>query len=348
MEDYEVNIANRMEDEESSTSYTKLSHLPLADANNIAVKCRIGLKRAMNEDDECDETEANQWRIKLEELVDRIKLQDRQDGNADDFHNLAVEYARGEFFSQTCDLLEIGLKRYPYNTDLLADYIIYGASCGRTDNCKLYFDRLMEIPKSRWTWRAFDFSIRYLNTILDQIGGTKEQLQVTKKEMLNLAKAYRAQFPSSEDSYQMEAQVYHWFGQSKDEYKVLTKAMENLNVCPKCCLRVGDILLEQGNYEDAMSAMKRGLGEASQTQSSVNEGYMYYVIGLCKLAISQKNNDTLTEAEALDIYSDFNIALRDLRDREIYCQVIETKCHIIKNKTGIDVPDECEYLCSRL
>ena len=132
------------------------------------------------------------------------------------------------------------------------------------------------------------------------------------------------------------------------ELEVLKQALENVRVAPKCALRYADILFERGMYEKASEAIHRAIIDAIQTQTSVNEGYLYYLSALCKIAIAQKSDigKSLDEESVNGIYSDFNIALSKFRDSQnSYSDVIRTKTNTIVNKTGIEVDSRYELLC---
>lgn len=61
-------------------------------------------------------------------------------GDIDDFHNVAVTFAKIDLYDMACLYLEKGLELFPYSVDLLADYIIYGLSCGNIEKCSKYYD----------------------------------------------------------------------------------------------------------------------------------------------------------------------------------------------------------------
>ena len=80
-------------------------------------------------------------------------------GDADDYHNISVCYARQGDYTSACEILEKSIPIFPYNSDLLADYIKYGSKAGELEKCAQYYKKLREIPVNAWTWRGFDFSI---------------------------------------------------------------------------------------------------------------------------------------------------------------------------------------------
>ena len=311
-------------------------NLPVSKANAIAE----GYLRDIGLVNEEDDYEA---RLSLNELINQISQQSEQAGDADDFHNFAVTLARKDEYGLACSVLECGLKWFPKNVDLIADYLQYGVNCGKGEECRRLYKTLLKIPKMRWTWRGFAFLIYYIQYLLDQSDSEKEILH-KKQEMLELVSDFKRYFPYSEEAYHVESSIYKNLNEQGKELETLKTAMETLIICPKCALRCADILFDRGCYEEAMEAIKRGISDATQTQSSINEGYIYYLSALCRIALSQKSDTALSKQEVMDIYSNFNIALRDFRYGSNYEAVIKSKTNTLVNKTNVDVPPELSRL----
>lgn len=310
----------------------------LIPVSNVNTKAQVFLEYIYGMDDD-------NAREDLYDLIDCFLNQNQQSGDADDFHNFAVELARKDEYTLACKVLECGLSLFPKNVDLLADYLQYGVRCNKIDECKKMYKTLVKIPKRRWTWRGFTFLVDYLQFLIDRSDSDKE-IDAKEKEMIEVAAVSRKRFPYSEESYRIEASVYHILNPEK-ETDILKAALDNVKVAPKCALRYADIMFERGMYEEAASAIKRGISDATQTQSSVNEGYIYYLSALCKIAIYQKNGSDakLSEEEVYDIYADFNIALSKFQGaKNSYTDVIATKTNTIVNKTGVAVDPKYELL----
>ncbi|MBE6719071.1 MAG: hypothetical protein E7571_00245 [Ruminococcaceae bacterium] len=286
----------------------------------------------------------------LYDLINKFLSQDQQSGDADDFHNFAVDLARRDEYALACQIIECGLKLFPKNVDLLSDYLQYGVSCNKLEECKKMYKTLVKIPRRRWTWRGFAFLIDYLQFLVDRSDSEKE-IDAKEEEMLSVVSDFKKQFPYSEDSYRTEANVYRSLNMPDKETEALKQALEHLRIAPKCALRYADIMFERGLYEEASVAIRRAISDATQTQTSVNEGYLYYLSALCKIATSQKTNmDLDLDEDAVEaIYSDFNIALSKFQDtKNSYIDVIRTKTNTIINKTGIEVDPKYDLLCEYL
>lgn len=311
--------------------------IPVNKANN---KAQVFLSYIYKMDDD-------DARQDLYDFIDQFLEQDQQSGDADDFHNFAVDLARADEYVLACKVLECGLGLFPKNVDLLADYLQFGVKCNKFDECKKVYKTINRVPRRRWTWRGFAFMVDYLLFLIDR-SDSEKIIEAKEKEILSVVADYRKQFPYIEDSYRTEANVYRVLNLPDRETDVLRLALDNVIVAPKCALRYADICFERGMYEEADKAIKRGISDATQTQTSVNEGYIYYLSALCKIAIALKKSDgiNLNEEEVREIYSDFNIALSKFSySKNSYSEVIRTKTNTIINKTGIEVDPEFELLC---
>ncbi len=283
----------------------------------------------------------------LYDLMNQFTAQEQQSGTAEDFHNFVVDLARRDEYALACQVLECGLALFPKNVDLLADYLQYGTCCGRLEACKKMYKALMKIPRRRWTWRGFAFLVDYLRFLVERSDSEKE-MDAREEEMLAVVRDFRKYFPYSEEAYRTESNVYRILNLPDQEMEVLQQALARLQVAPKCALRCADIFFERGQYEEAAAAIQRAISDATQTQTSVNEGYLYYLSALCKIAVAQKSGTgyNLDENAVREIYSDFNIALAKFRDtKNSYVDVIRTKTNTLVNKTGMEVDSSYDLLC---
>jgi tetratricopeptide (TPR) repeat protein len=332
----EIEIENEIETHgplSDNTNRHSLPNLPISKANAMAIRHLRDIALSPDEDDE-------EARELLNSLIQRIKNQKDQIGEVDDFHNFAVDLASKNEFGLACIILECGMKLFPKNVDLLSDFLEYGKNCNRREESKQIFNDLNKIPRHKWTWRGFAFSISYL---LDQ-SDLDNTIDEKNEDLKELALSFRSYFPYSDESYRSEASIYQKFNQQDKELEILKRAMVDLEVCPRCALKCADILFNRGMYEASLEAIQRGIRDANQTQTSVSEGYIYYLSALSKIAISQKKNIPLLETNILDIYSSFNIALKEFGYSSAYNNVIASKTNTLIVKYGVEIPQELERL----
>lgn len=270
----------------------------------------------------------------LYELVKETLSQEKIVGSVDDFHNLAVNFSKRDDYETACNILDKGLQQFPRAVDLLADYLQNGINCNRVKLCEEYFERLMKIPMMRWTWRGFSFGIDYMKSLADNIE-TEESLMEWKKKMLDLADSYYKYFPYSEDTFLVKADIYQYFNDREKEIEILEKALEKNKSCPKCSLRLADIFFDKGEYKQALEYIEKCRYVAVQTQEKINQGYMYYLSGLCKAAEVHQSSLYENEEMIKNIYSDFSIAEKLKMSFSSYKKVMERQIYILESKSGI-------------
>lgn len=283
----------------------------------------------------------------LHELLARFAAQAEQSGSADDYHNLAVTLARRDEYALACQALDCGLARFPKNVDLLADALEYGTRCGRLEACRRHCRTLCRIPRRRWTWRGFSFYIDYQLFLLDRTD-TDAAIDALAADMLAVAADFARFFPYSEEPFRNEALVYAALNEAQKEEETLRRALASVRVAPKCALRYADLLYDRGLYSQAAEAIARALRDANRTQSSIREGYLYYLSGLCRFSAAQEAGSLqdLDESAAREIYSDFELALESFQDRQAsYAQVIREKTIALVRKSRIEVDPALERLC---
>lgn len=335
---YEVTINSSGEMDAAEVTASAIGYsLPISIINQI-----VQTKLAEISDE--DVYQARSTISEVSELVHEVLSQSSHPGTADDWHNFAVDIARSDLYDLCCDIIEKGLELFPKNTDLLADYLQYGISCGRIDRCKNYYKILSKIPKVRYTWRAYSFSVNWLQYLWERSDSEKE-LEKLQKDMQDLVMAFRNNMPEDEESYRCEADIFKLIHNRKEEERVLRLALAELKIAPKCALRLADMLFDRGDYEDALIQIQRGINDANQTQASVNESYLYYLFGLAKMAVVMRNGSSFDEITAMAIYENFDMALRmDSSKRPPYQETMKKKTKMIISKSSIPVDEKYEEL----
>lgn len=298
----------------------KTKCVPLRDAHDVVERLLSRLNRPHPDEENND--------VDLDEYMDRdtshgfadifvdftelIVNADSFDGNADDFHNLAVAYAKANNYSYACDILERGLEQFVDAVDLLADYLIYGIKCNRFDKCMLYYEKLNNIPKQRWNWRAFDFSIDFLLVRL-----SRGIADVDEKLIEALSNAFIKHYPTEDRAYLSKATVYHSLGKNKQSIKVLEAAVgknSRAKRTPMCALRLAKHYFEEGEYEKALLLLAKAKNDNIEDQPSINRASLFIISCLCKYAkfsISYDSQKELSDemAELIDsAYQDFAIS----------------------------------------
>lgn len=331
--EYHQNLTQPSLYEENAAVITK-SNLPLPQAIKIAAEIFAQY------DDGREDLEAQTQDITS--FIRGLLSQDIIPGDADDWHNLAVDIARRDYFDLACDVLDGGLRFFPNNTDLLGDYLQYGTSCHRIQQCQMCYARLSNMPKVKYTWRSFHFSANWLTYLWEQ-SLDQEELDRLLADLLNLAAQYRRYFPNSEESFLCEANIYKLIKDTKKEVKSLTVPINKAIPAPKCALRLADHFFESGDYGNALEMVQRSLKDSNQVQQVVNEAYLHYLSGLSKISLLQAPGEMCDPKDVVDIYMDFESSLRlDIRSnlRDGMCQ----KVGMLRHQYGVAIPPHCSRL----
>lgn len=277
---------------------------------------------------------------KAEELINLYKLDDRSSprdgerlinelltsllqtgklitGDADEFHNFSVSVLKfTSDYSTALDIIKAGLEIHETDTDLLADAIKYGYNCGEKENCRTWYRRLCGIPKERWTWRAFTFSVDYL---LELFGSAPGSNAISLSEIFSLVYEFQHYHPQREDGWLCEQKVYAETNQDEKGIEVLETAMERLKSCPKCWLRYADLMIERGEYDKAEPVVKK-LRNDPRSDITVNGAYVYYLDGICRmrniLSSDDLENGNLDRRAVEQTYKTFYLAFNspDIRN----------------------------------
>lgn len=225
---------------------------------------------------------------KVLEVADMVLTADiRLTGDVDAIHNVAVMYARKNYYDIACRILQkaIGMKKYSYNVDLLAGYLKYSTCFSDDDQeeANIYFTRLMSINRKRWNWRAYEFSIDYL---LEDLESSLDSYEEKMEEILKLAKEYRDKSKDKEyadRAYRELANVYIGDDNQTEGEMVLKEAVENLKKAPSCALQLADFYYKRGLYKEASFYIKQCILMNNDLEPSVNRGYPYILYALCMI-----------------------------------------------------------------
>ena len=273
----------------------------------------------------------------LFELANKLLSQEKVYGSEIDFHNFSLNFSKKSAYELACDILDKGLEQFPRSVDLLADYLQTGINCNRAARCDECYRTLQQIPKIRWTWRGFSFSIDYLLHLSSMLN--EEELNNMKENMLMLADEYQVLFPAEEDPYICKAEIYDFFNDRSATKSLLQQATTNIVVCPKCSLRLSDMLFEEGAYKDALDVIEKCLYKSIQTQDSVNHGYLYYLSGLCRTVLLLKDGAFQDTKKVQEVYHDFAIAQRSGLQHGAYLRVMRRQIDILEIRSGVEYTD---------
>lgn len=266
-------------------------------------------------------------------------------GTAIDYHNIAVDYARQDIHDCACRILRRGLQTIEFSVDMLADLIRYSISSGQYQLCKAPYETLLKIPTENWNWRAFSFSIDYLQELANHIESPEKRDEL-KQQALSLADKF-IEKENSDQAYYDKANILRFFGKDQlgeqTEESVLKCGLKQRARAHKCALRLADILFDRGDYVDAIEYLHRCCLSAFKPQPDINSGYAFLLLALSKACqlFCQEHNGSFSDSEKFihSMYKDFHTAIRHgLNDT--FSRTANTAIQVIATQTGYEYPYE--------
>ena len=262
-------------------------------------------------------------------------------GSPDEYHNLAVSFAKAEMSEYACNVVNRGLQMNPFSVDLLADAIRYGIDCNREETCAAHVETLESIPYALWNWRAFSFSIDYYLDRLNRVC-TKNDINRVKNKAISLANRF-IQNIGNDQAYYDKSVVMQTFkvGDLNSQKAVLKQGMDTLlNAAPKCGLRYADLLFDEGDYSGAAEALDTCCLNVFKPQPDINSSYSYLLRALSmasNLFIKNKSDFSQEEDTILLIYRDIHTSLESGLNG-VYKDTAVTVVRVINAQTSVDYP----------
>lgn len=287
----------------------------------------------------------------VKQIGQTILDQDEIIGDANDYHNLSVEFSRSDDYATAFQIVEKGLKQFPYNIDLLADAIYYGSNAKQYEKCESYVEKLKSTPFARWNWRAFTFLVDYYLNKADWTEDTTQLFGFTDKA-LDVAYAHQEILPNEEKGYLSEFKIrvlrerYYRAEKKLEEAEtesklsedVLKRAIESNEILAvQCCLRYADFLFEKQRYSEVISVCDQAL-QYGESQSSARLSYLLYLSGQSKDVLIHREKAFGDIARVQDAFSDYMAAYQDI-DGITFRNNIKTRSIILSAKSGVPLPE---------
>lgn len=267
--------------------------------------------------------------------------QDRIQGSETDYHNLSVEFSRQNCEPFAAAVATIGVGVYPMSTDLLADVIKYSQEIGDSESCRIGITKLKNISRKYWKWRTFVFVIDFLKDSLSSLTSI-EEYESNLDEAKFFIEEFKKYIPHEERAYVAEAELYLNQSDYDGAIEALKKGINDVAVAPQCCLKLADMYLELGNYNQVEEFAKKGLLAAMQDQPTVSIGYIYYLLAMAmdaKRIMKKQAGMSIEESEIKAILTAYQTADRlfvnEGRSSVAYRNTIESKRIIIEMEEGI-------------
>ena len=253
-------------------------------------------------------------------------------GSIDDYHNFSVWFATQSApnYVLASMIVKKGLEQYPKSVDLLADFLQYGSKCsGQQQTCEECYNTLQSINRDRWNWRAYAFSIDYLvSRIENGYDEDADDCMLAKQ----LADEFVEAFPNDERSYVSKGELLR---DGTDEKRlVYEKGCSMSGKAPRCLLHLAEIYFENKEYEKMLDALQKCQIDALEVQNSVNVGYVYVLLTLCRLALFYINNNHLSKLSP-EINEQINLIHRDYKSAKVFEITISERINDLKKQIDV-------------
>lgn len=250
----------------------------------------------------------------------------------DVYHNLIMDLFRCGDYYAAVDVCKFVLSFAPMNMDILADMM---KACG--DSCQFelgekYLEKANEIPKDKWSWRLYLYSVDFLKT--------KLQAYPTDQEVFSraetLAKQYMQYFKLDEHGYNQLAEIYvcaNKRGMAIDtlyDFIFVKQPEERVGsrlICAQCCVTLLNLLDVSNDYTRIIEICDRGLDCTTQEQPSASIGFFIYRKALAMDAMLRSKN--YKEGDVLEAMLNYQVAY-DLNQDRAYASTIEKRYALLR------------------
>ena len=310
---------------------------------SLAIGNIIG--KSIDEFDEYGEYEYEKDpRKKLRDLVKLIANEElivRADAN--DYHNLAVDYARQNLFECSLQILNRGLKpyNYPLSADLLADTILYGKESGQHEVCETALSNLNLVDKESWGWRAYCFTIDYYLDKATRLpkGANRNKLKKSIHKLADEFIDYSQREPDVADrAYYKKAEVIKEIGGEGNQEAILLQGYNKYSSAPLCSLRLADMMFERGNYAKVLEYLQKCRYAVNDPQPDINPAYVYLLYAMSKtsklMIDTPDGNYAEKKAEIEAIYRDFHTAMKSFSINQTYENAAKRTIRMLEIQTG--------------
>lgn len=313
---------------------------------NLKDVASVFKKLVDTDDDFEDSSYANSARKKLRDLAQLVKngeLKVFADDN--DYHNLAVDYARLNLYDCALWILDRGLKENP-SSDLLADKILYGSESGQRELCEEAYTSLIRLDKESWGWRAYSFTIKYyLKKVKNlQKGKARDNLKSKTYALAEEFIGYAQLNPedAADRAYFEKASLIKELGPNGEigitQESILREGCKAINPAPQCSLCLADIMFERGNYDEAISFLNQCKLAINRPQPDINPAYVYLLYGMArtsKLIKETADGDFSGKKSEIDsIYRDFHTATDSFSINATYKDAANRTIKLLEIQTG--------------
>ena len=200
----------------------------------------------------------------------------------DEFHNFIMDLFRVGDYDLALKVCDFALVQAPLNRDILGDAIKACGDSSQFEKGDKFLERAMEIPRERWSFRLFLYSVDFLKTKL--CANPLDDNLYT--QALSLADDYIKYLPFDEHGYNQKAELYLLMNQREKAISELKryifetqpdeKDSKSELITAQCCVTLLNILDDSNNYDFIIDICERGLRNTTQEQPHASIGFFVY------------------------------------------------------------------------
>lgn len=252
----------------------------------------------------------------------------------DVYHNFIMDLFRVGDYDSAIDVCDYALEKAPYNRDILGDAIKACGDSSQFDEGEVYLERAMQIPRRRWSFRLFLYSVDFLKTKLSAYPMDENLYQ----RALDLVEEYIENYPFDEHGYNQKAELLIMMNNREEAIKELNKYIFQVQpdnkdsaselITAQCCVTLLNLLDDSNNYKLIIQICEKGLRNTTQEQPSAAIGFFMYrkALALDAKAHSEEFQNDATIKDALKFYQ----AAYDLNQDRQYSRTIEQRYSVLR------------------
>ena len=173
-------------------------------------------------------------------------------GDAVGYFNFSTLMSQHDQTPVAAQIVDVGLKHFPNDVDLIAQGINTNKSAGRHARAQELLSALQNIPKENWPWRAFVFSGDFLMET-GRIG-----------EGLHTYAEFRNYIPRDERGYSLPGEYLRGQGRYEEALSILEQGSERIPRSAQTNLTLAQVYIQVGKYRNAVIAASRALEANSE------------------------------------------------------------------------------------
>ena len=130
-----------------------------------------------------------------------------------------------------------------------------------------------------------------------------------------------------------ESELEMALGNSERSMSVLEAAIAARENASQCALRLADMQLDRGLYENVIATTNYGIAASAETQPSINVPYLYYIRALAKDHLIHKkecNGEVVEQKEVDALSAEYDLMLSEFPELMCHAHTIKMRAKMLK------------------